>query len=129
MKITFNRQQICNAVSPLMSAVSGKSTLTAADGILIEAKFPDICTLTTFDLEKGIRLTVNAKVEEEGSYIINAHKFNQTIRVMDGEEIALTVDDKLCATFESGRSSHKTGSLKAQDFPEIPRLTSEKALS
>ncbi len=126
MKITFNRQQICNAVSPLMSAVSGKSTLTAADGILIEAKFPDICTLTTFDLEKGIRLTVNAKVEEEGSYIINAHKFNQTIRVMDGEEIALTVDDKLCATFESGRSSHKTGSLKAQDFPEIPRLTSEK---
>ena len=37
MKIVFNRQEICNAVAPLMCAVSGKSTLTAIEGILIEA--------------------------------------------------------------------------------------------
>ncbi len=126
MKITFNRQEISNKIAPLMSVVSGKSTLTAVEGILIEANQPDSCTLTAFDLEKGMKITVECEVLEQGSYIINAQKFNQTLKVMDGEFITLTVDSRLQATFECGISSHKTGSLKAEEFPEIPNLTTEK---
>ncbi len=126
MKIIFNRQEISNKIAPLMSVVSGKSTLTAVEGILIDANSPDSCTLTAFDLEKGIRITVDATVLEQGSYIINAQKFNQTLRVMDGDEITLTVDPKLIATFECGKSSHKTGALKSEEFPEIPDLVTEK---
>lgn len=126
MKITFNRQEISNKISPLMSVVSGKSTLTAVEGILIEANSPDSCTMTAFDIEKGMKITVNCDVLEEGSYIINAQKFNQTLKVMDGEEITLTVDSKLGVLFECGKSSHRTGALKAEDFPEIPDLYSEK---
>ena len=94
MKIVFNRQEVSNKITPMMSVVSGKSTLTAVEGILIEAKSQDSCTLTAFDLEKGIKITVNANVLEQGSCIINAQKFNQTLRVMEGEEITLTVDSK-----------------------------------
>lgn len=126
MKIVFNRQEVSNKITPIMSVVSGKSTLTAVEGILIEAKSQDSCTLTAFDLEKGIKITVNANVLEQGSYIINAQKFNQTLRVMEGEEITLTVDSKMTATFECGKSSHKTGALKADEFPEIPDLKTEK---
>ena len=126
MKIVFNRQEISNKIAPLMSVVSGKSTLTAVEGILIEANSPDCCTLTAFDLEKGIKITVDAEVIEQGSYIINAQKFNQTLRVMNGEEITLTVDNKLGVVFECGKSSHRTGALKAEEFPEIPDLQSEK---
>ena len=126
MKIVFNRQEISNKIAPLMSVVSGKSTLSAVEGILIEANSPDCCTLTAFDLEKGIKITVDAEVIEQGSYIINAQKFNQTIRVMNGEEITLTVDNKLGVVFECGKSSHRTGALKAEEFPEIPDLQSEK---
>ena len=129
MKIIFNRNEITKAIAPLMSAVSGKSTLTAVDGILIEAKAPDVCTLTTYDLEKGIRITINANVLEEGNYIINAQKFNQTLKVMDSDDITLAVDQKLTATFESGRSTHKTGALKAIEFPEIPYLTTDKGFT
>ncbi len=126
MKIVFNRQEISNRIAPLMSVVSGKSTLTAVEGILIEANSPDSCSLTAFDLEKGIKIEVEATVLEQGSFIINAQKFNQTLRVMDGEEITLTVDSKLTATFECGKSSHKTGALKAEEFPEIPDLVTQK---
>ncbi len=127
MKIIFNRTSISSAVAPLMCAVSGKSTLSTIEGILIEAKFPDTCIMTTFDLEKGVRITVEAKVIEEGSYIINAQKFTQTLRVMDGEEVTLTVDDKLVACIVSGRSSHKMSALKGQEFPGIPDLTSDRS--
>ena len=127
MKIIFNRTVVSSAIAPLMYAVSGKSTLSAADGILIEAKMPDTCILTTFDLEKGVRITIEAKVIEEGSYIINAQKFNQTLRVMDGEEITLTVDDKMVASIVSGKSSHKMIALSGKDFPSIPDLTSDRS--
>lgn len=126
MKITFNRQEMSNRIAPLMSVVSGKSTLTAVEGILIEATQPGSCTMTAFDLEKGMKIKVDCDVLEEGSYIINAQKFNQTLKVMDGEFITLTVDSKLQATFECGISSHKTGSLKSEEFPEIPNLNTEK---
>lgn len=124
MKIIFNRQQILNDIAPLMCAVSGKSTLTAIEGILIEAKKPDTCIMTTYDLEKGVRITTEAKVLEEGTYIINAQKFSQTMKVMNSEEIILTVDSKLSVCIESGKSSYKMSALEASDFPEIPKLTS-----
>ena len=112
-----------------MCAVSGKSTLSSIEGILIEAKCPDACTMTTYDLEKGMRLQVEAKVEEEGRYIINANKFYQTIKVMEGEEVTLIVDDKLMATMISGKSSHKMNALAGSDFPELPNLRSELGFS
>ena len=127
MKVIFNRNEISAAVAPLMSAISGKSSLTATEGILIEAKMPDTCVMTTYDLQKGVRITVEAKVIEEGSFIINAQKFVQTLRVMDGEEITLTVDSKLSASFVSGRSSHKMIALKGEDFPSIPELSSDRS--
>lgn len=127
MKIIFNRTAISAAVSPLMCAVSGKSTLSTIEGILIEARIPDTCVMTTFDLEKGVRITVEAKVIEEGSFIINAQKFSQTLRVMEGEEVTLTVDEKLSASIVSGKSSHKMNALNGADFPAIPDLVSNRS--
>ena len=126
MKIIFNRQEIINKIAPIMSVVSGKSTLTAVEGILIEANAPDSCTLTAFDLEKGIKIKVDAEVLEQGAYIINAQKFNQTLKVMDDDEITITVDSKLAASIDCGKSSYKTIALKAEEFPEIPDLKTEK---
>lgn len=125
MKIVFNRQMISSAVTPLLCAVSGKSTLTAIEGILIEAEENGNCTLTTFDLEKGMRITVLARVEEAGAYVLNAQKFSQTVRVMEGEEVTLTVENNLQACISSGKSSHRMNALAAKDYPQIPRLTTE----
>lgn len=123
MKIVFRRDVICAAVAPLMSGVSTKMTLAATEGILIEASLPNTCVMTTYDIEKGVRITIEADVIEAGSAIVNASKFSQIVRVMDGD-ITLTVDDRNCATIVSGRSSHTMTALPAKDFPEIPRLTS-----
>ena len=126
MKIVFRKDIICAAVAPLMSGVSTKMTMAATEGILIEAGLPNVCTMTTYDIEKGVRITIEADVIEAGSAIVSAAKFNQIVRVMDGGDITLTVDDRNCATIVSGRSSHTLTALPAKDFPEIPRLTSSQ---
>ena len=129
MKIVFRKDILSAAVSPLMSGVSTKMTLAATEGILIEASLPNTCVMTTYDIEKGVRITVEADVIEAGSAIISASKLNQIVRVMDGGDITLTVDERNCATIVSGRSSHTLTALPAKDFPEIPRLTSSQGFS
>ena len=129
MKVIFDRQAIMAATAPLLAATAGKSTLAATEGIKIEAIAPDTCILTTYDLEKGMRTTIEAKVIEEGTFVVNAQKFNQTMRVMNGEEVTLTVDRNLGAVIECGKSSHKMMALRGEDFPEIPRLESNLGFS
>ena len=125
MKIVFKKDVICTAVAPLMSGISTKNAMPATEGILIEASLPDNVTLTTYDLEKGVRLTIKADIIEEGAVIINAGKFSSTVRAMDGGDITLIVDDsRMVATIICGKSSHTMGALSAKDFPELPRLTS-----
>ena len=129
MKIVFRKDIICAAVAPLMSGVSTKMTLAATEGILIEATVPSTCVMTTYDIEKGVRITIEADVIEAGSAIISASKFSQIVRVMDGGDITLTVDEKNTATIVSGRSSHTMTALSAKDFPEIPRLISSQGFT
>ncbi len=129
MKVIFNRQAVIAATAPLLCATGGKASVTSVECIKIEAISPDMCILTTYDLEKGLRTTIEAKVIEEGCFLINAQKFTQTMRVMNGEEVTLTVDRSLCAVMESGKSSHKMIAFKGEDFPELPRLESSLGFS
>jgi len=136
MKVIFDRQKMIEAVAPLMfnkqkmtdsmsssSSVGSKSSVI--EGILIDAKEDGICVLTSIDVEKGVRLSVEAQVEEAGYYIINAQKFIQTMRVMEGEFITLTVDENLQACISSGKSNHRMNALKGEDYPATPRLVTE----
>jgi DNA polymerase-3 subunit beta len=101
-------------------------TIAAAEGILIQAQMPDTCVLTTYDLEKGVQITMKGDVQvlEEGEAILNASKFGQIVRAMEGGDIVISVDSKLCATISCGTSSQTMMALPAKDFPELPRLSS-----
>ncbi len=91
----------------------------------MDAREDGTCTMTTFDLEKGMRITVQAQVEEAGIAVINAQKFQQTLRVMEGEFVTLTVDENLKVCISSGKSNHKMNALSGDDYPVIPRLVTE----
>ncbi|MBQ8208045.1 MAG: DNA polymerase III subunit beta [Clostridia bacterium] len=125
MKIIFYRSKAASAIAPLMATAVNRSTLAAVEGILIEAKAPDTVILTTYDLEKGMRTTVEAEVIEEGYFVVNAQKFNQALHVMDSDKITLTVDEKFRATITSGRANISMNALDGEDFPAVPSLKSE----
>lgn len=125
MKIEFNRKQIMDVTAPLMNTVSGKSAMTATEGILIEASADGTCVLTTFDSEKGTRISMYAEVAEAGAYILNAQKLTQAFRAMEGETVTLTVSENLQAVLDSGKSIIRMNALPATDYPAIPRLETE----
>ena len=126
MKIVFDRKMLVNAFPPLLSAVCNHPTIASTEGVLIEAKDDGQCILTTYDTEKGIRLSVDAKVYSAGSCIINAQKFQQVIRVMDGDELELDVDEKLAVKISSGKATHRMSAISPKDFPTLPDIVRDR---
>lgn len=126
MKIVFDRKMLVNAFPPLLSAVCNHPTIASTEGVLIEAKDDGQCILTTYDTEKGIRLSVDAKVYSSGSCIINAQKFQQVIRVMDGDELELDVDEKLAVKISSGKATHRMSAISPKDFPTLPDIVRDR---
>ncbi len=126
MRIIFNRQTVIAAVTPLMCAASNKNTLPAIEGILMRTTHEGV-EMTTFDLEKGVRLYCEAEILEEGYVILNAQKFFAIIRAMGGSEIELIVDKNLSATILSGSSSYQMQAMRGEDFPGLPLLESERS--
>ena len=123
MKVIFEQAELINAVSPAMGSVSNKNTLAPIEGILIESDGDSRCILSAYDLEKGMRITLPAKVEEKGSCIINAAKLNQIIRIMPDNKITLEVDRRNIAKLSSGKTFFELHSLKGEDFPNMPELS------
>lgn len=122
MKILFNRNELIAAITPAMGVVSSKNTLATIEGILITASGEDSCILSAFDLEKGMRTTVSARVIEPGSYIINANKLSQIIRAMPEGDITIEVNERNVTKISGGRSSFELHALNGEDFPNMPEL-------
>ncbi len=125
MNITFEKSTICNAVAPLMGAVSNKNTIAAIEGLLITTSGDNACVITSFDLEKGFRVKINAKVNESGSYIINGIRFNQIIRAMPEGDINISVDGRNTVKISGGKSEFELSALDGADFPSLPEFKSE----
>ncbi|MCL2212263.1 MAG: DNA polymerase III subunit beta [Oscillospiraceae bacterium] len=126
MKITFDKDLLIEAVGMAMSAVSNKNTIAAIEGILFTTDDNANCTLSSYDLEKGFRKTVEADVQEQGSWIINAGKLSRMIRTMTGD-ITITVNDRGTAKIKSGKSEFSTAAIAGEEFPAMPELTGEQS--
>ncbi len=126
MRINVDKSTLADAIAPIMGAVSSKNnTIPAVEGILITTSGDDGCTLTTFDLEKGFRTTIPAKVIETGSYIINGSRLNQIIRTMPEGELTLTVDRNMKVKISGGRSEFEVSCMEGADFPTLPEFKSD----
>lgn len=129
MKIRFEKDVLLSALTPAMSAVSDKNTISAIEGFLFTTEGDDRCTISSYDLEKGFRMTIDAQVNEGGSYIINAQKLYRIVRMMPDRYIDIEVGDKKSAKISSGKSEFSLMALMGGEFPALPELSGEKAFT
>lgn len=130
MKVTFDRKQLINAVTPLLGCVSNKNTFAAIAGILVSTDMESgNCILSAYDLEKGMRTVLPCRVEEDGAYVLNANKFAQVIRSMEEDSVTVTVDPKTNqTTVVSGAAFFVFGAQNGEEFPILPSLTGDRGI-
>ena len=113
-------------LTPAMGSVSNKNTVTTLEGVLIETLEDGDVRISTYDMNKGIRATFTpTEIERTGSYIVNAQRFYQTIRVLPEQEITIDINDKLNCTVSSGKASFSMFAMDGADFPSLPELNTE----
>ena len=130
MKFTVQKSALLSRLAPAMGSVSNKNTITAIEGVLIETTPAGKIQISTYDMNKGYRAQIDAvSIEREGSFIINAQRLYQTVRVLSDDEITFDINDRLNCEITSGKSSFSMFALKGEEFPNIPELTTERGFT
>ena len=126
MKFTVLKSTLMEKLTPAMGSVSNKNTVTTLEGVLIETLNDGDVRISTYDMNKGIRATFTpSEIERTGSYIVNAQRFYQTIKVLPEQEITIDINDKLNCTISSGKASFSMFAMDGADFPSLPELNTE----
>lgn len=120
MKLSIQRDRFLEGLQTVQSVVSTKSTLPILANVLLRAE-GDILTLSTTDLDTGIRCEVEASTEKTGSVTLPARKLFSIIRELPANQISLEVDGKLNAIIKSGKSFFRIMGLPEDDFPPFPK--------
>lgn len=128
MKINFNQSSLQEAVNTAMSCISGKSTIIAAEGILIDCT-GERAVIISYDLEKGIRIEIDADIAEPGACIINAQNLNSIIKLMPAGLITLEVSDNWRARLSSGKSEFEINALNPREYPTLPDISNLKGFN
>ena len=126
MIAVFEKEVLLNALIPAMYTVSGKNTMPSIEGVHLNCTDDNICHIQTYDLEKGMRTSIECEVEKEGSCIINAQKLLQIIKTMPSGPIKISVDSSYKTVIESGLSHFDIKCLPGTEFPVLPELNGDR---
>ncbi len=128
MKLRFSRPILQDAISNVIYCVSTKNTITAVEGILITCEDGKV-VLTSYDLEKGMRMEIEAEIIEEGSCIINAQSLNSIIKLMPAGMVELTVNEFYRAKLTCGNSEFELNGINPKDYPTLPDISNRKGFN
>ena len=122
MKFTCNTQLLNEACQNVSRAASSKTTLPSIEGILLKAEGNSL-TLTGYDLEVGIITTIEARVEESGSIIINARYLCDIVRNLPTDICSFSADERQTCKISSGDAEYSIMGISSAEYPELPTVT------
>jgi len=138
MKVTFRKKELMAALVPAAGISQTKNTYAFCDGLLFECppdkRFgdydtgnPDLCRISAFDLEKGLRTTIGCTVHEKGTCVIAAHAVLQIVRALPDSEITMTVDPSGAAVISVGKVNFRLSAASGEQFPTMPMFIGNAA--
>ena len=85
MKFVVNGQELGQAVSKVVKAVSTKTTNPILEGIKLSVKGDEL-TLTATDTEISIEKTIISSTFTEGETVVPGKTFSEFIKKLEGED-------------------------------------------
>ena len=128
MKAIFNRDVLLSALAPAAAVAPSKNTISTIEGILFECPGDSegTCRITSYDMEKGLRTSIDADVIEEGRYIINSQNILQIVRSMPSGDIILEVDEKSRVKITGGSGFFEINAIHGDNYPSLPLLAGDR---
>jgi len=124
MKLIVLQENLSKAISCAERFVSTKTQLPVLSNIFLKTEKGKL-KLQATNLETGITLWLEAKIEKQGEITIPARIFNEFVNSLPKEKVKLEFKDKKLSV-SCGSFSASFAGISADEFPPLPSLKDKK---
>ena len=127
MRIRVEKKELLNAIAPCLGSVATRSASEMLSCLHLKCdEERGKVIVTSFDYVKGVRCEFDAEIQEAGTLLIDALKFNAMCRALPGEEVTVDADVNFNVTLSAGGAKYEIPGLDGNLFPAMPVLEGEK---
>jgi len=124
MKFKINRDHFTSGLQQVLNVVGTRATMPILSNVLIEAEENQI-SLTTTNLDLGIRCKIQAEVAEKGSLTLPVRKLSSIVRELPSLDVELETYSNNQAKITSGSSLFRIMGIGADEFPPLPSFSDQ----
>ncbi|MBL9202409.1 MAG: DNA polymerase III subunit beta [Opitutaceae bacterium] len=128
MKFKINRDHFANGLAQVLNVVGSKATMPILSNVLIEAD-KDHLSLTTTNLDLGIRCRIKADVKETGAVTLPVKRLAGIVRELPNVDVAFDAAPNHSVKLSSGGSTFRIMGIGREEFPPLSEFGDEKAYS
>ena len=128
MKFKINRDHFSNGLAQVLNVVGSKATMPILSNVLIEAD-KDHITLTTTNLDLGIRCKIKAEVKEPGAVTLPVKRLATIVRELPNVDVVFDAAPNHQVKLASGGSNFKIMGIGKEEFPPLPEFGDEKSFT
>ncbi len=126
MKFICKKIELSEAISNISRAVPQKSTIQALEGIKVKIT-PGCVELTGYNLEMGIRTTIEADTSDNGEFVVNTRLFSEFTKKMAGDDVVFTIDENNIINITSEASDCTFSAMSAEEYPDLPVVDANRS--
>lgn len=126
MKFKINRDHFSNGLAQVLNVVGSKATMPILSNVLIEAE-KDSISLTTTNLDLGIRCKIKAEVKETGTVTLPVKRLATIVRELPNVDVVFDAAPNHQVKLTSGGSNFKIMGIGKEEFPPLPEFGDEKS--
>lgn len=128
MKFKINRDHFANGLAQVLNVVGSKASMPILSNVLIEAE-KDQISLTTTNLDLGIRCRIKAEVKEGGAVTLPVKRLAGIVRELPNLDVTCDGTPNHQVKLTSGGSTFRIMGIGKEEFPPLPEFGEEKAYS
>lgn len=127
MQLVCTRDDLQHAIAITEKAVAVRSTIPVIGNLHLETH-NNVLTLSGYDLEVGIKFSVNTSIQIPGSLLIAAKTFSGIVSKLNAGEVKLQLEGAGQLKITNQNSKFHVHSLPADEFPKFPTIENPQTL-
>lgn len=124
MKFKINQDHFVTGLQQVLNVVGSRAAMPILSNVLIQAEADNI-SLTTTNLDLGIRCQIKAEVEVPGGITLPVRKLATIVRSLPNKEIKVESGEGKQVHIASGGSNFKMMGMAAEEFPSLPTFENQ----
>ena len=128
MKFTGNQNIIHDAVVSAAKAAASKTAVNTLEGVLLTLEGNRL-TATGYNLETGIRITVDVEGFEDGGVVIDHRLFAEMLRRMPSQDVTVSSDGKAEVFMSACTVKMSLIGKSADNYPDIVELNDSVSIT